>query len=152
MGHALAGRGITWGVLLTASAGLGSGRSATVILRRMPGCCWFQSAKAAWPVTTWGLEAALSTATAMSGGRKAKVQASAKAEAKILRELVLREWGREEKLMGPLMGMVIVETPKIEQIRSKPTRQERAPCYLDAGRAGSDSDCGGEFWLWTRPV
>ena len=23
-----------------------------------PGCCWFQSAKAAWPVMTWGLGAA----------------------------------------------------------------------------------------------
>src|ERR1700723_285362 len=33
--------------LLTASSGLGSGRSPRVILRRTPGCCWFQSAKAA---------------------------------------------------------------------------------------------------------
>src|SRR5580658_9376277 len=42
---------MTWGVLLTDSSGLGSGRSASVILRRTPGFCWFQSANAAWPVT-----------------------------------------------------------------------------------------------------
>ena len=32
--------------------GLGLGRSARVILWRTPGCCWFQSVKAAWPVRT----------------------------------------------------------------------------------------------------
>src|ERR1035441_5038283 len=50
IGQASAGRGITWGVLLTASSGLGWGKSARVILRRTPGCCWFQSANAARPV------------------------------------------------------------------------------------------------------
>ncbi len=52
MGQAFAGRGTTLGWLLTASSGLGWGRSATVILWRTPGFCWFQSVKAAWPVRT----------------------------------------------------------------------------------------------------
>ena len=51
MGQASAG-GDDVRLLSTASSGLGWGRSARVILWRTPGCCWFQSVKAAWPVRT----------------------------------------------------------------------------------------------------
>ena len=39
VGQAPSGRGTTVGPLSTASAGLGAGRSASVILWRTPGCC-----------------------------------------------------------------------------------------------------------------